>query len=261
MKYFIRLAFYGRDFYGTQRQKKDRTIQGAFEEALSTIYQEDIKVTISSRLDRYVNAMDFALTFSTDKSTVTPEHLKYYLSRTLKSEIYIKEVFEVDESFSPRYDCDYKVYCYMIQSKPNYNPLLSPITFIPTFKVEKQDIEDSISLFKGQYDFRQFSSPEGDENTIITVDSTTVEEKDGIYYLRFKGKAFLRYQVRFMVGAILSYCQGKLSLDEIKKLLSGKEVKGYIKRKAEPQGLFLEEIHYPSLDKKELSFAGVSFNI
>ena len=79
MRYFIRIAFLGNGFYGTQKQKNHRTVQGDFEEKLSQIFDENIKVIISSRLDRNVNALDFALAFDTEKDTVSPDHLKYYL--------------------------------------------------------------------------------------------------------------------------------------------------------------------------------------
>jgi len=80
-------------------------------------------------------------------------------------------------------------------------------------------------------------------------------------YLRFQGKNFLRYQVRFMVGSVIRCAQGKMSLDQIKRLLAGLDP-DFPRYKAEPQGLYLESISYPDdIDAgKESSFPGVSFD-
>ena len=104
MRYLVFLAFNGQNFYGTQRQKENRTIQGLFEDFLSQYYQEDIKVTIASRLDRYVNALSFALAFSFKKERKTKEDLQYVLNRMFAPEVYVTEIVEVAEDFSPRYD-------------------------------------------------------------------------------------------------------------------------------------------------------------
>ena len=250
MRILIRIAFLGNAFYGTQKQKNDRTIQGEFEKRLSQVYDEPIKVTISSRLDRNVNALDFALTFDTEKNTLTLSHLKYYLQRSFSDEVYIKDVKEVPTSFSPRYDCKDKTYCYLIQNTEKKNPLLSSITYTPIYPLDIIKVKEALSLFVGEHDFAQFATPEGNENTILILDEATAIEKDGLLQIRFRSKAFLRYQVRFMVGAILSYCENKLTLDDIKTLLTGKELKRQ-KLKAEAKGLYLERICYPQIDNEE----------
>ncbi len=250
MRILIRIAFLGNAFYGTQRQKNDRTIQGEFEKRLSQVYDEPIKVTISSRLDRNVNALDFALTFDTEKKTVTLSHLKYYLQRSFTDEVYIKDVREVPITFSPRYDCKDKTYCYLIQNTERKNPLLSSISYTPIHPLDIVKVNEVLSLFVGEHDFSQFATPEGEENTHLILDEATAIKKDGMLQIRFRSKAFLRYQVRFMVGAILSYCDNKLTLDDIRVLLTGKDLKRQ-KLKAEAKGLYLEHIFYPQLDLEE----------
>lgn len=249
---FLRISFSGRNFYGTQKQPGKRTIQGLFEELLSRIYNQKIKVTISSRLDRGVNANDFGLSFTTPDSRVSAEHLQYYFRRALDRDVIVKEIRSVDdEEFSARYNCDYKRYLYLIQNQKNPNPLFESFTYHPAIKpLDPNKVQEALALFEGNHDFRLFATPEGDENTLLTIDKTWFEEKDDILYLRFQGRNFLRYQVRFMVGAILSYCEGKLTLEGIQDLLQGKEV-AYPKLKAEPEGLMLEEIHYPLFEEED----------
>ena len=257
MRYLVFLAFNGQNFYGTQRQKENRTIQGLFEDFLSQYYQEDIKVTIASRLDRYVNALSFALAFSFKKERKTKEDLQYVLNRMFAPEVYVTEIVEVAEDFSPRYDCTSKTYCYLIQ-KPGYvNPLLSSLSYIPDCHLDIERIKEALPLFQGTHEFSSFATLEGEENTLFTINSTSYSEEEGMIYLRFKGKAFLRYQVRFMVGALLSYGNHRIEKDDIIDALAGK--RELIKVKAEPQGLFLEEIEYPSVMKKTDRFCSIHF--
>ncbi len=246
MKILIRISFLGTSFYGTQKQSDKKTIQGDFESLLSRVYDEKVKVTISSRLDRGVHALDFALTFDVPNDHVTLSHLEYYLKRSVSKDIFIKEVFPVDDNFSPRYDCTNKTYLYLIQNGTNINPILNPFTYTPTKPLDVEKFKACLSLFKGLHDFRSFASPEGEEKTLLVVDDVILEEQNDLLKIRFTSKAFLRYQVRFMVGTCIYVAEGKLTLDEVKEsLATGKELR--IRYKADPQGLILEQINYPQL--------------
>jgi tRNA pseudouridine38-40 synthase len=247
MKILIRIAFLGQNFIGTQKQKKGLTIQSVFEEALTNIYNQPIKVTIGSRLDSQVNALDFALSFSDPNGSITLEHLKYYLRRYLSNDIFIKSVETVADSFSPRYSCINKTYLYLIQNQKQSNPLLNRFTYTPIHPLNEDKLQEALLLFKGEHDFKEFATPESSkEKTILTIDDCHLIDKDGLTILAFTGQSFLRYQVRFMVGACIRHANDKLRLEDIKTLLSGKKLK-YQKLKAEPQGLLLYKIDYPSL--------------
>lgn len=243
MNVLIRISFLGENYYGTQKQAKNRTIQGEFEKYLSRIYSTEIKVTICSRLDRKVNALDFALSFFTDNESISLDHLKYYLARSLDNDIFIKEVKRVADDFSPRYNCINKQYLYQIQNGNEYNPLLKNFTYIPPMPLDKEIIKEVVYLYKGKHDFRYFSTPEGDENTILNIDDVLFSEEDDILKIRFIGKSFLRYQIRFMVGSAIAVCNKKLTIDNIKDRLNSID-SAKSKYKAEPQGLLLEKINY-----------------
>ncbi len=251
MNIFIRIAFYGGAFYGTQKQTRYKTIQGEFQDVLSRIYNTPIKVTISSRLDRGVSALDFGINFIAPERDFNLSYLAYYLSKTLDNTIHIKEVIQVSDEFSARYSMKNKTYIYLIQEGKERNPLLSTLTYQPIIPPSKEKLEECLSFFEGTHNFRYFSKPEKeDENTILTIDETRLIERNGILFLCFKGKSFLRYQIRFLVGAALRYADARLSKETIEKLLSGENIP-YQKLRAEPQGLILDNIYYPELDQAE----------
>lgn len=248
MKIFVRISFYGKNFYGTQKQKEKVTIQGLFENLLSRIYNSSIKVTICSRLDRGVHALDYAFTFDIENAAFNLEHLKYYLTRSVGNEIFIKDIRIVSDDFSPRYSCISKQYLYIIDNGLEKNPLFSPFSYKPKRILDIQKLNCVLSLFQGTHDFYYFSTPEGDENTILDLDKVSLVENGDLIYIRFVGKSFLRYQVRFMVGAAISVCYQKETLNEIKDSLNRISSPKF-KYKAEPQGLILEKINYPDIQE------------
>lgn len=250
MKYLVRLSYLGLDFYGSQKQPGKRTLQGVFEEALTLCYSTFVKVTICSRLDRGVHAFDFALSFKTPNDKINKEHLLYYLRRSMEKDVLIHSLEEIEDDFSPRYDCSFKSYVYTIQNSSDYNPLYNPISYVPNKELDVDLLKQVLSLYEGNHDFRLFASPEGDENTILTIDKCELVQKDRFLYLRFIGKSFLRYQIRFLVGSALRVLDKKLSLEQIKEMLDGNPV-SFPRLKAEPQGLTLEKICYPSLGDDE----------
>ena len=244
MKRFLRFAFLGESFHGTQKQPHDQTIQGLFEELLSRIYGQDVKVTIASRLDRGVHALDFAITFDLPNDSISDDHLFYYLKRSLGKDVFLKEMRKADDSFSPRYDCLDKQYLYLIQEKKN--PLLNPLSYSPKYPLDIEKLVNTLSLMKGKHDFRYFSTPEDDDNTILEMKDVSVVEEDGLIKIRFVSKSFLRYQVRFMVGSGISVAIDRLDIHDVMDALEMKKELP-IKYKAEPQGLFLEKINYPDI--------------
>lgn len=248
MKVLVRLAFFGRDFLGTQKQKKGETIQSLFEWMLSLCYQRPVQVYICSRLDRYVNAYDYALTFVAPDERMTIERLKYYFNRMIRKDITIYDVRPVEDSFHPRYDCSYKSYVYTIQNREIKNPLFDSIAFSPKRVLDVSRMREAVSLYVGKHDFRYFSTPEGDEETVEDLSHAEIVEDRGFVFVRFIGKSFLRYQVRFMVGGLLRYEEGKIDKQDILDMLSSKSVK-WDKLKADPYALTLEKIYYPSIDR------------
>ncbi len=255
MRYFLRLSFIGTNFYGTQKQKKDLTIQGLFESLLERFYCHPVKVIIASRLDRGVHALDFALAFDIEETNRPTDRLFYYLKRSVPKDIFLKELRIVPDDFSPRYDCADKQYLYLIQNGENKNPLYNPFSYSPNHILDTNKMKETLFMMKGIHEFMYFSSPDEEDKTFLDIEDVSfhVDEK-GLIQIRFRAKSFLRYQIRFMVGAAISVALDKISMEDVQNALDGKK-ELRIKYKAEPQGLILEEIHYPQIpDEKKISF-------
>lgn len=260
MKYFIRLAFLGTNFYGSQRQSKDRSIQGEFEKALSVIYNCDINVSICSRLDRGVSALDYAITFTPTNSNIDCNKIKVYLSKYFKDEVFIKDVRIVDDDFSVR-DCLNKTYLYIIQNSKTFNPLLSSISYISKKKLDVDRINNGCKLLIGEHNFINLATMDKNENksSIQTILNAEAKETDDVIYIRITGKNFLRYEVRYIVAALLDYENNKLNDDSFNLLLNGESVKR-IKMKMPSSGLCLEKINYKDIEDNGSIKLSILFN-
>ena len=240
MNYFMRIAFRGRDFNGTQKLKDKITVQSMLEEKLTSIFDENIKVKIGSRLDKGVSALDFGVNFKTSTEKVKPNKLQYVLNRLLPNFIRIKECREVADDFNARYDAISKTYLYVIERKVE-NPLLIEVCWHPIFDFDIETFRNVSKLYVGNHCFDFFGSEEEKDGKIL--EDVWVEEKGNYVLWRVKGRSFLRYQVRFMVGTAYEIAAGRTSIAEITSRLDGTN-KTTVHHKAPASGLILEKVEY-----------------
>ena len=146
MKIAFRISFLGQNFYGTQKLNNKRTIQGVFEEVLSNLYDQKIKVAICSRLDRKVNATDFVLSFIAPDERFDVAKLHYVVSRYLGKDIHVIGAFIVPDDFHPRGSCLSKTYKYSIQNG-DINPLYNNFTFTPIRHIDEDRFIEALNLF------------------------------------------------------------------------------------------------------------------
>lgn len=243
MRILVNISYDGLYFIGSQKQKEGRTIQGEFESLLSNLFQEEIKVIICSRLDAKVSAKNFVFVFDTkNKANISLVKIKRYLQDSFNSEVLIKEIQIVDKDFHPRHHVKYKIYSYRIENTPLFNPLTSSHSLVVIQPLNLREIKRGIKLFVGLHDFKFFSSDIEEKNTSIKIEKVWVKKRKNFVYLNFKGKSFLKYQIRFLVGALILLSQNRITKENIVNALNGIQDPGYKKKKAEPQGLVLEKI-------------------
>ena len=58
MRYFLRFAYDGTAFHGSQRQPNGVTVQETMEQALALIFREEVQLTFAGRTDAGVHARE-----------------------------------------------------------------------------------------------------------------------------------------------------------------------------------------------------------
>ena len=245
MRYLVNIAYDGLFFIGSQKQSVGRTIQGEFEKLLSKLFNEEIKVVICSRLDAKVSAKDFVFTFDTNnKSNISISHIKKFLQDSFGTELLIKDIYLVKDDFHPRYNVKYKIYSYRIENTSNFDPLTSSHSLIIKTPLNIKKIKEGIKLFIGCHNFVYFTKDVEAKNTNLCIDKIWLKKDRKFIYIKFKGKSFLKYQIRFIVGALIMFSEGKISKEDIVNALEGETSSTYIKKKVDGNGLVLEKVEF-----------------
>lgn len=241
-RYLIDFSYSGANFSGYQKQPGKRTVQDEIEKVLSSINNNSVKLTSSGRTDALVNAIHQKAHFDLDKE-IGAYKLNGALNSYLPDDIYINSVTKVDNLFHARYMVKSKTYEYLINTG-DYNPLLRTHVYQYCKPLNIRKMKKAVKYFIGKHDFTTFVSAEDKkEDKVREIYDASVDEKEGIIKITFKGSGFLKYQVRNMVGTLIKIGEEKVLPDIILSLLEKKDRKCAFLC-APAQGLTLTDVKY-----------------
>ena len=241
-RYLIDFSYSGANFSGYQKQPGKRTVQDEIEKVLSSINNNSVKLTSSGRTDALVNAIHQKAHFDLDKEIVAYK-LNGALNSYLPDDIYVNSVTKVDNLFHARYMVKSKTYEYLINTG-DYNPLLRTHVYQYCKPLNIRKMKKAVKYFIGKHDFTTFVSAEDKkQDKVREIYDASVDEKEGIIKITFKGSGFLKYQVRNMVGTLIKIGEEKVLPDIILSLLEKKDRKCAFLC-APAQGLTLTDVKY-----------------
>ncbi len=241
-RYLIDFSYSGANFSGYQKQPGKRTVQDEIEKVLSSINNNSVKLTSSGRTDALVNAIHQKAHFDLDKK-IGAYKLNGALNSYLPDDIYVNSVTKVDNLFHARYMVKSKTYEYLINTG-DYNPLLRTHVYQYCKPLNIRKMKKAVKYFIGKHDFTTFVSAEDKkEDKVREIYDASVDEKEGIIKITFKGSGFLKYQVRNMVGTLIKVGEEKVLPDIILSLLEKKDRKCAFLC-APAQGLTLTDVKY-----------------
>jgi len=230
----IEFRYDGSGYYGFQRQPDKVTVQGEIEKILKIVTKEDINLISAGRTDRGVHANHQVSNFYTS-STIPVEKYKDLLTRALPKDIDILSVEEVDEKFNARH--------YIISWEKN--PFEARYCKFVKDKIDAERLEKIFTSFLGIHDFRNFRLSDCVSKVtvreIYSIDVKYFSENKLKIYIR--GSAFLKSQVRIMVGTALEVYYKNLPENHINLMLNDFS-KEYKKNLVEAEGLYLNRINY-----------------
>lgn len=241
-RYLIDFSYSGANFSGYQKQPGKRTVQDEIEKVLSSINNKSVKLTSSGRTDALVNAIHQKAHFDLDKE-IGAYKLNGALNSYLPDDIYVNSVTKVDNLFHARYMVKSKTYEYLINTG-DYNPLLRTHVYQYCKPLNIRKMKKAVKYFIGKHDFTTFVSAEDKkQDKVREIYDASVDEKEGIIKITFKGSGFLKYQVRNMVGTLIIIGEEKVLPDIILSLLEKKDRKCAFLC-APAQGLTLTDVKY-----------------
>ena len=242
MRYLIKFSYDGSSYSGFQKQKGLLTIEEEMEKALSKVNDKITKITATGKTDKGVHALCQYAHADIDVK-INEKKLKRALNSNLPPDIHVIETKEVSADFHARYNVKSKTYKYIINTG-EYNPLERNYAFQYNHDLDIKKMKDAINVFIGEHDFRAFVTENKDkENCIRTITDANIEAQDKKIIITFTGDGFLRYQVRNMVGILIRVGEGKLSSNDLKRVLESKD-RTKSGKTAPAEGLYLVNVEF-----------------
>ncbi len=236
MRIALVLSYDGTDFYGSQIQKSNHpTVLGTLQHILEQLNITS-PVIASGRTDKGVHATYQVCHLDLPAFWDDTDKLKRVLNTMVPKSLHVKKIFRVSENFHARYSAIKRTYRYIISTKET-NPFESRyVTFLPS--CDFTTIQQNITLFQGEYDFRYFEKTGSDTTTTIrTVYKAFAYTHKSYIILHYEANGFLRSQIRLMVGALLN-----LKRQQIIEMLQ--TTHKYKIKPVPPNGLYLAKIKY-----------------
>ena len=257
MRYLLNFSYDGSKYYGYQKQIGKDTIEGKIEDAFYLAFNQKVSICSTGRTDKGVHAKDQYAHFNIDLN-ITCNKIKKAINSFLPKDIYIKNVYEVDDKFHARYSNKLKTYSYYINIG-DYDPISVNYVYQYNYHLDISKMKETLKHFIGEHDFRAFATQCNDKkNCIRNIIDAHIEVNNNIIKISFKGNGFLRYQVRNMVGILLRVGQNKITSEDVKKILLSHDRQKSGKT-APSNGLYLEKIEF--LDKKVVEIIAKEENI
>lgn len=244
-RYFIKISFNGKNYFGWQIQKNACSVQALINDALSKILREDIKVTGAGRTDAGVHAREYYAHFDCQdiSEKFSTGDLIYKLNSFLPKDISVMDFIPVKEDSNARFDAISRTYCYYISTKKN--PFNTDFSYNVNSKLDIVSMNEACEVLKEYKDFSCFSKSrtQTKTNNCKIFSAKWVYDDETLKFI-ITADRFLRNMVRAITGTMLDIGYGKININDFRKIIEGKNRcdAGY---SVPANGLFLEKIEYP----------------
>lgn len=241
-RYFLEVMYDGTAFHGSQLQGDIPTVQLAINSALTTLLRKPIETFGASRNDEGVHALGNYYHFDTDE----PLHdaFIYKMNAILPPSIALRKMFRANNpELNSRFDAETRRYRYRIYNfKDPFR--INKALYYP-FKINTDILNDTADILMRYENFETFSKRNTQTFTFLCkiYKSYWEERNDELHYV-VEANRFLRGMVRGLVGTQLQVARGRITLDEFRQIIEGRDC-----TKADfsvaGHGLYLEHIQYP----------------
>ncbi|MDR1623523.1 MAG: tRNA pseudouridine(38-40) synthase TruA [Tannerellaceae bacterium] len=242
-RYFIYLAYNGKNYNGWQVQPNAITVQATIEGALTTLLRSPVPIVGAGRTDTGVHARRMVAHFDWHEPLTNFSSLTEKLNRILPKDIAIDKIVPVKEDAHARFDALSRTYTYYITTRKD------PFTCEFAYKLHSVlDVDAMNEACESLYtytDFTSFSKLHTDVKTNHCRISHARWEQDGdVWRFGITADRFLRNMVRAIVGTLIEIGRGKLSMQDFSAIIEAKD-RGRAGMSVPGHALFLTDIAYP----------------
>lgn len=237
------VMYHGAHYQGWQVQVNAPSVQDTIQRALSNMHHTNVKIHGSGRTDSGVHAFGQTFHFDTPFKLNEDQWFKA-LNSSLPKDIRILDVQFVSKDFHARYSASGKRYDYLVLLE-EANPFTYQTHLSVTESLNLKAMRQATHRFIGTHDFSSLCANTKEEmpNQVRTIYNCLIEEEENQLRFILEGDGFLRYMVRMMVAVLLDVGKGKLTVDDVDRILNAKDKQAY-SGIVEAQGLYLMDVYY-----------------
>ena len=237
------LSYDGTRYHGWQIQPNGVSVQERLQETLSTLLREPIAVTGAGRTDAGVHARMMVAHFDWKGDAIDGQQLAYKLNRLLPYDIAVSKVEMVSEDMHARFSATSRMYHYYIHTTKD--PFQRAYSCEIHYPLDFAKMNDAAQILMTYEDFGAFCKSGADVKTTLcqVTKAEWVQTSPTTWYFEIRANRFLRNMVRAVVGTLIEVGRGRLSLDDFKKVIEGKQ-RSDAGESMPGNALFLEDIVY-----------------
>ena len=246
MRFFIRFAYDGTAFHGSQRQPNGVTVQETIERALAMIFREEVPLTFAGRTDAGVHAREMYahMDIAEEAMRREGERLVFRLNGILPDSIAIYDILRVTDDAHARFDAVRRTYEYHIVD--HKDPFLCTQATRVRPGLDFAAMNEAAKLLIGKQDFASFCRTNTDVKTTI-CDLSYAEWKElgnGHAVFTISADRFLRNMVRAVVGTLFEVGRGKMTKEQFAEVIA-QHNRCAAGDSASAEGLYLTQVTYP----------------
>lgn len=243
LRYFIEIAFNGKNYHGWQIQPDAASVQQTLEETLSTLLRKKIDIVGAGRTDAGVHAKQLFAHFDFAEA-IDKKELCYKLNSFLPKDIVVKSIVPVKEDAHARFHALSRTYEYHICLEKD--PFATDFSYQLHQVPDLEKMNEAAKILLNYNDFQSFSKSKTDVKTyhcIITFAEWKLTNKKLVFTIT--ADRFLRNMVRAIVGTLLEIGLGKRDINDLHRIIQSKN-RSEAGTSAPAEGLFLTRVEYPN---------------
>ncbi len=245
-RYFIDIAYDGKNYQGLQKQHNANSVESTLSNSLSTYYKKNIwsNLTCASRTDAGVHATQNFFHIDFENSLVDILKDMYHINAILPLDIVIQNISPVVANAHARFDARQRCYEYSIH--PYKNPFKQNCSLYYPYPLDKELLQEAAKLILQQKTFTSFCKKHAQNYTYdCTIFlSQWVEKKDALLY-EITANRFLRGMIRALVGTMLLVGRKKITLEQFQQFFIQPQLAS-ADFSPQAKGLCLTQIIYPA---------------
>ncbi|HXE56134.1 MAG TPA: tRNA pseudouridine(38-40) synthase TruA [Tepidisphaeraceae bacterium] len=255
-RYRLTIAYRGTRYHGWQAQPAMETwtgerppkghgiptVQESIARALTAVVRHSVELVGSSRTDSGVHAKGQIAHFDTDQVQIPKEGIRKAINHHLPSDILVRAIDPVPQTFNARMSTTSKRYQYFIWNAADRPVFFSDMAWHRWQKLDVKAMQQAASYFVGRHDFASFARPgHGRDYTVRTIFSCDVTCRPPKLIIGVEGSGFLWNMVRIMVGTLVQVGIYRYPPEKIIEMLEARDRKSSGPT-APPHGLYLQWI-------------------